>query len=163
MTNREGGGMTDLNITALREAVERRRRCGCEKCEGCGSDRDALVNAAPALLDELGALRADLARISEEYGLPPTIGPAPGEIKRREQLLRDYQKQAEAARTTAAYWKDEHNAANIVIAQLEKDLAAARAVLDTARVRSAPMYEGEGLVMVTFDRAAWLAWQGRQR
>jgi hypothetical protein len=127
--------MTDLNITALREAVERRRRCGCEKCEGCGSDRDALVNAAPALLDELGALRADLARISEEYGLPPTIGPAPGEIKRREQLLKDYR----------------------------DDLAAARAVLDTARVRSAPMYEGEGLVMVTFDRAAWLAWQGRQR
>jgi len=28
------------------------------------------------------ALRADLARISEEMGLPPTIGPAPGTLKR---------------------------------------------------------------------------------
>lgn len=38
---------------------------------------------------ELTALKADLARVSEELGLPPTIGPAPGELKRRESLLQD--------------------------------------------------------------------------
>ena len=30
----------------------------------------------------IAALEADLARISEEMGLPPTIGPAPGALRR---------------------------------------------------------------------------------
>ena len=34
------------------------------------------------LLAENEALRADLARVSAEFGLPPGIGPAPGEIAR---------------------------------------------------------------------------------
>ena len=45
------------------------------------------------------------------------------------------------------------------ISRLEQDLAAAKAVLDGARVRSALRYEDEGLLVVTLDRAAWLAWQ----
>ena len=51
--------MNKFDFPSLREAVERRRRCGCEKCEGCGTDRDALVDAAPALLDEVEALRRE--------------------------------------------------------------------------------------------------------
>jgi hypothetical protein len=36
--------------------------------------------AAPELLAENERLRADLARVSLELGLPPTIGPVPGQI-----------------------------------------------------------------------------------
>lgn len=42
----------------------------------------AIAEAGPALLGEIERLRADLARVSAEMGLPPTIGPAPGEIER---------------------------------------------------------------------------------
>ena len=34
------------------------------------------------LVSEVARLRADLARVSEELGLPPGIGPAPGELQR---------------------------------------------------------------------------------
>jgi hypothetical protein len=45
------------------------------------SKQDAeLMAAAPELLAENERLRADLARVSLELGLPPTIGPVPGQI-----------------------------------------------------------------------------------
>jgi hypothetical protein len=49
--------------------------------DGTFSKVDAqLCAAAPELLAENERLRADLARVSVEFGLPPTIGPAPGQI-----------------------------------------------------------------------------------
>lgn len=44
--------------------------------------RDALVKEIARLSSENARLRADLARVSEEMGLPPTVGPAAGEIRR---------------------------------------------------------------------------------
>lgn len=42
-------------------------------------DADLILVAA---IDELDALRADLARVSGELGLPPSVGPAHGELAR---------------------------------------------------------------------------------
>lgn len=42
------------------------------------SDSNELLSAH----EEINALRSDLARISDEMGLPPFIGPAPGELRR---------------------------------------------------------------------------------
>ena len=42
------------------------------------SDSNALLDQR----EEMNALRNDLARISNEMGLPPGIGPAPGELRR---------------------------------------------------------------------------------
>ena len=47
---------------------------------------------------EVQALKADLARVSTELGLPPTIGPAPGEIRRFVVGL-------DALRAEVALWK----------------------------------------------------------
>jgi hypothetical protein len=55
--------------------------------------RDKAERAAGEWQAEVSALRADLARISEEMGLPPTIGPAPGELRR---LLHDGRAAGEA-------------------------------------------------------------------
>ena len=62
-----------------------------------------------SLVAEITALRNQLANISEELGLPPTIGPAPGELKR---IL-------EAAQKDAAQLK----AKDARIAELEKEKA----------------------------------------
>ena len=48
----------------------------------------ALRGEMERLRAENKALRDDLARISEEMGLPPTIGPAPGVLKRIMALAR---------------------------------------------------------------------------
>jgi hypothetical protein len=95
------------DLPALRETVERRRRCGCEKCEGCGSDRDALVNAAPALLDELERERIENTRLREAFVT----------------MERAYNR-ATTDRDISMRKRGE----------LEADLAAARAVLDGAEV-----------------------------
>jgi hypothetical protein len=41
-----------------------------------------LLEAITSLTARIAELEAELARVSDEFGLPPTIGPAPGEIKR---------------------------------------------------------------------------------
>lgn len=48
---------------------------------------EAVENEIDRLRAEGEALRADLARVSAEMGLPPGIGPAPGEIARLMAML----------------------------------------------------------------------------
>ena len=159
------------DLPALRETVERRRRCGCEKCEGCGSDRDALVNAAPALLDEVERLRLAL---DTWKGGGCVHDAGDGSLLMRRDELDKLKADLAAARTTAAYWKDEHNAANVEIAHLRQafvtmekaynaaalDLAAAKAVLDSV---SEIMPRLGRVVGIAVDRAAWLAYQERKK
>ena len=56
-----------------------------------------------ALAAEVRALRADLARVSEELGLPPSIGPAPGELRRLLAEARRAGAEAFKARVVAHY------------------------------------------------------------
>jgi len=55
------------------------------------------------LAAEVRALRADLARVSEELGLPPSIGPAPGELRRLLAEARRAGAEAFKARVVAHY------------------------------------------------------------
>lgn len=78
----------------------------CERCECWSSgavlllpDGRCAVHLVPTETDEQirrdrDALRADLARISAELGLPPRIGPAPGELARLLRELRALCRQA---------------------------------------------------------------------
>jgi hypothetical protein len=96
----------------LNRAVEVLQACGYE-CEEIESMRQQLAKfndnreAAYRLHEEkcdqlrqqLDAVTTDLGRVSEEFGLPKGIGPAPGEIKRilsdLRQQLAESQKQNE--------------------------------------------------------------------
>jgi len=52
--------MTDINLPALREAVAKMGTCRCygvEGCDACADNMYAILNALPALLDELEQLR----------------------------------------------------------------------------------------------------------
>lgn len=55
---------------------------------------------------EIKRLRADLARISEEMGLPPTVGPAPGALKRIVAWANDAGPLRAFARDVMAAWPD---------------------------------------------------------
>ncbi|HET6496410.1 MAG TPA: hypothetical protein VFH61_13715 [Thermoleophilia bacterium] len=83
---------------AIQDRDVARRACAAF----CG-DNERLIKAARAetvgdALMQIGQLWADLARISDEMGLPPTIGPAPGELRR---ILADgKQARAEVERLT---------------------------------------------------------------
>jgi len=78
---------------AEKERDDRRFAAWCPRCESwqapelVGLDGRCHVHLVPTeppekIRRERDALRADCARISEELDLPPTIGPAPGEIRR---------------------------------------------------------------------------------
>lgn len=60
---------------------------------------------------ERDALRADLARISEELGLPPGIGPAPGELRRERDALK-----AKLAKAEDRYWTCDERVTELVSA-----------------------------------------------
>jgi hypothetical protein len=120
--------MTDLNLPALREAVATSRLPrsaypsdsesfgdALRRVQRLEAARKVLVDAAPALLDEIERLRLGCAV---------------------------------AGQREAEY-----------IFKAEADLAAARAVLDTAREIDHPVFTPT----VEIDRAAWQAWQEGQK
>jgi len=71
----------DCLAEAFQPMVDEMNRALAE-AEMAGHDADALEMERDALKAEVGSLRRDLACISEEMGLPPSIGPAPGELRR---------------------------------------------------------------------------------
>jgi hypothetical protein len=59
---------------------------------------DRLRAALAAERATLEALRAECAQVSEEFDLPPTIRPAPGEIRRMRAALADAEAEVERLR-----------------------------------------------------------------
>ena len=93
-------------------------------------------SAADAVLEivaENERLKADLARVSVEFGLPPTIGPAPGEIAR---ILAELRARVASANESAGAFRARidqlHNGYREAIEsmQLQQEVDAHRAVLD---------------------------------
>jgi len=87
---------------ALREALER-LRAELAQTRFRAEEYHARIGE---LFAERERLRAELARISEEIGLPPTIGPAPGELKRMLDQGRDALADASRYRRLAALVED---------------------------------------------------------
>jgi len=137
----------------------------------------ALRNAAPALLDELETLRQ---RVNEDNevclcGCPPDAHECyeeGGESCENEthtclRVCRSVaaefeasQKALSAERIENAHLREAFVTMERAANQHETDLAAARAVLETARDLPEDGPAPQWLIQV--DRAAWLAWQARQ-
>jgi hypothetical protein len=64
--------------------------------------REAADDAKPLTTRALEAAQAEMASISEEFGLPPTIRPAEGEIRRLVESLKSGRVRAEKAEREAA-------------------------------------------------------------
>jgi len=62
--------MTDLSLPALREAVTTMGTCRCygvEGCDACADNMYAILNALPALLDEVEALTGRTCRRCDKW------------------------------------------------------------------------------------------------
>ena len=170
--------MTDF--PALREAVTTMGTCRCygvEGCDACADNMYAILNALPALLDELETLRQ---RVNEDNevclcGCPPDAHECyeeDGESCENEthtclRVCRSVaaefeasQKALSAERIEVAHLREAFVTMERAANQHETDLAAARAVLETARDLPEDGPAPQWLIQV--DRAAWLAWQARQ-
>lgn len=77
MSHEDDGGAAIVIATVMCEDDS-----GLDVAEERAKDAGTILRAYPALAAEIRALRADLARVSEEMGIPSGIGPAPGEIRR---------------------------------------------------------------------------------
>jgi len=125
----------------------------------------ALVNAAPALLDELASLRDNDVRgtcIIEAAIRSPSIAHYMSHWEGRclkaeadlDRLATDYTDLGELLFGEAEY---EHGDVRSRVVSILDDLAAARAVLDSAQW---PSSEANGRLLLNVDAAAWQAWKG---
>ena len=172
--------MTPTNLPALREAVATiaaRRQSGSSSFPREGGvviystdllgERavSALVNAAPALLDELASLRDNDVRgtcIIEAAIRSPSIAHYMSHWEGRclkaeadlDRLATDYTDLGELLFGEAEY---EHGDVRPRVVSILDDLAAARAVLDSAQW---PSSEANGRLLLNVDAAAWQAWKG---
>jgi len=70
------------------EVIVAAQKALAEAGVSAGAD-GAIAPGVVRLMEERDALRADLARVSEEMGLPQMVGPAPGELRRSLRLGKD--------------------------------------------------------------------------
>lgn len=166
------------SLPALREAVALIRRDIPEDQPGVYDDRRPVELAAlrlalalPALLDEVEAA-ADLRHERDDLIVRLRVAVHERDAERIENAhLR------EAFGTMEKAYNVEHRRHSDLLGLLSEfypaeadirecltrsraDLAAARAILDTARF---PSSEANGRLLVNLDAAAWLAWQEREK
>ncbi len=152
LAHRLTSGLRPVETQAASGMAEelKRREAELAERESALSERDDRIAAleaarqealwrADAAEDELGRLRADVARLRQAPPTGPTLAELQESLKMRDQALEDFQKAAAAHLDEVGQLRDALNEQSSLVAELEEDLAGAEKRLTEALDESAQL------------------------
>ena len=149
------------SLPALREAVTTMGTCRCygvEGCDACADNMYVILNALPALLDEVEAARAELDLLHTQIDYIKTMQDHK-DMNPGDELIALRQSEKHAWDEAAQARIDGAENLMLLTQELQVELAAARAVLETAEYI---IVAHRGPVRM-IDATAWQAWQERRK